>query len=60
MLERLAALQEAREALCDEGVREEALRLDKAMDSPARLFASLPFLPLLACDLLYPDSDFAY
>ncbi|CAE7524488.1 unnamed protein product [Symbiodinium sp. CCMP2456] len=33
MLERLAALQEAREALCDEGVREEALRLDKAMDS---------------------------
>ncbi|CAE7471807.1 unnamed protein product [Symbiodinium natans] len=33
MLERLGALQEARDALCDEGVREEALRIDKALDS---------------------------
>ena len=33
MLNRLAALREARGALCGEAVREEALRIDKAMDS---------------------------
>ena len=33
MVERLAALKEAQKALMDEACREEALRLDKAIDS---------------------------